>query len=194
MRLSAANRRAGRGSRAEKRVHLWEREPSSVCQFHRARSVQGPLMRTAQIHQIVRPDERVARTRDSGDQSHFQPSSRMSHAARDDGCSGEGRVVALAECAQDADLPVRLHLIPALNVRCSLTPTRPVHVLPSLNDTEGTPSPKSLSGGFHQTICAWRTFNRTWRPRYAYRVSSPGQVPGNVAGWRSWRSSDLTEC
>ena len=90
--------------------------------------------------------------------------------------------------------PYGCQVIPALNVRFSLTPTRPVHVLPSLNDTEGTPSPKSLSGGFHQTICAWRTFNRTWRPRYAYRVSSPGQVPGNVAGWRSWRSSDLTEC
>ena len=75
--------------------------------------------------------------------------------------------------------PYGWQVIPALNVRFSLTPTRPVHVLPSLNDTEGTPSPKSLSGGFHQTICAWRTFSRTWRPSYAYQVSSPGQVPAN---------------
>ncbi len=93
--------------------------------------------------------------------------------------------------------PYGCQVIPALNVCCSLTPTRPVHVLPLLNDTEGTPSPKSLSGGFHQTICAWRTFNRTWRPSYAYQRSCPWgarDVLANVAGWRSWRSSDLTEC
>lgn len=60
-------------------------------------AVQGPMMRTAQIRQRVRRDERVARTRGLGDQSRFQPSSCMSDAARDDGCSSKGRAFGVVE-------------------------------------------------------------------------------------------------
>lgn len=150
-------------------------------------------MRAAQIRQIARRDERNARTRDLGNRSHIQTSSRMS-AASNDGCSTKGRAVALAETAQDADPRIRLPSHSrAERLLCSLTPTRPVHVLPLLNDTEDRPSSKSQSDRFCQMICVWRTHRRTRRPAVGV-MGAPGDVPGIFGGWRSLAQSDLTEC
>ena len=143
-------------------------------------------MRTAQIRQIARRDERAARTRSQGNQSEILLPSRISDAASDDGCSTEGRAVALAERTRDADPRIRLPSHSrAERSLCSLTPTRPVHVLPLLNDTEDTPSSKSLSDRFCQMICAWRTRRRTRRPP-AGVMGAPGDVPGIFAAGVPW--------